>query len=80
MESNEQHYYRKIEEQNSNACKLLVKKDTMLDSIDAKERSYNKSTNGIDFTIRKVNLMLHRQKYWTRWRPRLRISSIMASK
>ena len=23
---------------------------------------------------------IHRQKYWTRWRPRLRISSIMASK
>ena len=29
----------------------------MLDSLDAKERSYNKSTNGINFRIRKVNVM-----------------------
>ena len=29
----------------------LVKKDAMLDSLDAKERSYNKSTNGINFRI-----------------------------
>ena len=29
----------------------------MLDSLNAKERSYNNSTNGINFTIRKVNLM-----------------------
>ena len=58
MESIEQHYYRGIEEQNSNGCKLLLKKDTMLDSIVANERSYHNSTNGINFTIRKVNLML----------------------
>ena len=29
----------------------------MLDSLDAKEGSYDNSTNGINFTIRKVNLM-----------------------
>ena len=56
MQSIEQHYYRETEEQNSNGCKLLVKKDAMLDSLDAKERSYDNSTNGINFTIRKVNL------------------------
>ena len=33
------------------------KKDDMLDSLDGKERSYDNSTNGINFTIRKVNLM-----------------------
>ena len=30
MQSIEQHYYRETEEQNSNGCKLLVKKDAML--------------------------------------------------
>ena len=29
----------------------------MLNSLDAKERSHDNSTNGINFTIRKVNLM-----------------------
>ena len=29
----------------------------MLDSLDAKERSYDISTNGINFTIIKVNIM-----------------------
>ena len=57
MQSIEQHYYRETEEQNSNGCKLLVKKDVMLDSLDARERSYDNSANGINFTIRKVNLM-----------------------
>ena len=57
MQSIEQHYYRETEEQNSNGWKLLVKKDAMLDSLDAKERSYDNSSNGINFTIRKVNLM-----------------------
>ena len=38
-------------------CKLLVKKDAILDSLDAKEGSYDNSTNGINFTVRKVNLM-----------------------
>ena len=57
MQSIEQHYYSETEEQNSNKCKLLVKKDTMLDSLDARERSYDNSANGINFTIRKVNLM-----------------------
>ena len=57
MQSIEQHYYRETEEQNSNGCKLFVKKDTMLDSLDARERSYDNSANGINFTIRKVNLM-----------------------
>ena len=28
----------------------------MLDSLDARERSYDNSANGINFTIRKVNL------------------------
>ena len=56
MQSIEQHYYRETEEHNYNGCKLLVKKD-MLDSLDGKERSYDNSTNGINFTIRKVNLM-----------------------
>ena len=57
MQSIEQHYYGETEEQNSNGCKLLVKKDAMLDSLDAKEPSYDNSTNGINFTIRKVNFM-----------------------
>ena len=57
MQSIEQHYDRETEEQNSNGCKLLVKKDAMLDSLDARERSYDNSANGINFTIRKVNLM-----------------------
>ena len=56
MQSIEQHYYRETEEHNYNGCKLLVKKDDMLDSLDGKERSYDNSTNGINFTIRKVNL------------------------
>ena len=34
-----------------------MKIDAMLDSFDAKERSYDNSANGINFTIRKVNLM-----------------------
>ena len=57
MQSTEQHYYRETEEQNSNGCKRLVKKDAMLDSLDARERRYNNSGNGVNFTIRKVNLM-----------------------
>ena len=57
MQSIEQLYYRETEEQNSNGCKLLVRKDAMLDSLNAKERNYDNNTNGIDFTIRKVNLM-----------------------
>ena len=57
MQSIEQRYYRETEENNYNGCKLLVKKDDMLDSLDGKERSYDNSTNGINFTIRKVNLM-----------------------
>ena len=57
MQSIEQHYYRETEEQNSNGCKLLVKKDAMLDSLDARDRSYDNSANGINFTIRKVNLV-----------------------
>ena len=57
MQSIEQHHYRETEEQNSIGCKLLVKKDAKLDSLDAKERSYDNNTNGINFTIGKVNLM-----------------------
>ena len=57
MQSIEQHYYRETEEQNSNGCKLFVKKDAMLDSLDARELSNDKSTNGINFRIRKVNVM-----------------------
>ena len=45
MQSIEQHYYRETEEQNSNGCKLLAKKDAMLDSLDARERSYYNSAN-----------------------------------
>ena len=33
-----------------------MKKDALLDSLDARERSYDNSANGINFTIRKVNL------------------------
>ena len=35
-----------------------MKKDAILDSLDAKERvrNYDNSTNGINFTIRKANL------------------------
>ena len=36
---------------------LLAKKDALLDSLDVKERSYDNSTNGANFTIREVNLM-----------------------
>ena len=57
MQSIEQHYYRETEEHNYNGCKLLVKKDDVLDSLDGKERSYDNSTSGINFTIRKVNLI-----------------------
>ncbi|CAH3046075.1 unnamed protein product [Pocillopora meandrina] len=46
MQSIEQHYYRETEEHNYNGCKLLVKKDDMLDSLVGKERSYDNSTNG----------------------------------
>ena len=47
MQSIEQRYYRETEEHNYNGCKLLVKKDTMLDSLDTRERSYDNSANGI---------------------------------
>ena len=57
MQSVEQYSYRETKEQNSNGCKLIVKKDGTLDSLDARERSYDNSVNGINFTIRKVNLM-----------------------
>ena len=57
MQSIEQHYYRETGEQNSNEWKLLVKKDAMFDSLDARELSYDDSANGINFKIRKVNLM-----------------------
>ena len=59
MQSIEQCYYRETEEHNYMGCKLLVKKDDMLDSLDGKERSYDNSTNDINFTIRKVNLTRH---------------------
>ena len=57
MQSIEQHYYRETGGQNSNEWKLLVKKDAMLDSLDARELSYDDSANGINFKIRKVNLI-----------------------
>ena len=44
MQSIKQRYYRETEENNYNGCKLLVKKDDMLDSLDGKERSYDNST------------------------------------
>ena len=44
-------YVSETKEQNSNGCKLLVKKDAMLDSFDARERSYDNSANGINLTI-----------------------------
>ena len=34
-----------------------MKKDAVVDSLDAKERGYDNSTNGTNFMIRKVNLM-----------------------
>ena len=57
MQSIEQHYYHETGEQNSNEWKLLVKKDAMLDSLDARELTYDDSANGINFKIRKVNLI-----------------------
>ena len=39
-----------------NTSKKTVSHD-MLDSLDDKKRSCDNSTNGINFTIRKVNLM-----------------------
>ena len=56
MQSIEQRYYRETEEHNYNGCKRLVKKDDMLDSLDGKERGYDNSTNGINFT-NLMNLM-----------------------
>ena len=47
MQSVEQHSYRETKEQNSNGCKLIVKKDGMLDSLDARERSYDNSVQGM---------------------------------
>ena len=35
----------------------LVKKDAMLDSLNARESSYDNSTNCINFTIKRMNLM-----------------------
>ena len=35
-----------------------MKKDAMFDSLDAEERSYDNSTNGINFKIKKLNLMI----------------------
>ena len=34
-----------------------MKKDAMLDSLDARERSYDNRANGFNFMIREVNLM-----------------------
>ena len=51
MQSIEQHYYRETEEQNSNGYKLLVKKDAILDSLDATKRSYDNSASGKYNTI-----------------------------
>ena len=36
----------------------------MLDSLDAKESSYDNSTNGINFTIRKMNIMFLFMVVW----------------
>ena len=36
----------------------------MLDSLNARERSYDNSANGIHFTIRKVNLMFFIVVVW----------------
>ena len=52
MQSIEQRYDRETGEQNSNGYK-----DAVLDPLDTRERSYDNSANGINFTIRKVNLM-----------------------
>ena len=41
-----------------------MKKDAMLDSLDAKESSYDNSTNGINFTIRKMNIMFLFMVVW----------------
>ena len=49
MQSIQQHYYRETEEQNSYRCKLHAKKDAMLDSLDAKERTYDNT-----ITVRMV--------------------------
>ena len=44
--------------------------------------SYSLEAENVELFIRGVTICdrPHRQKYWTRWRPRLRISSKMASK
>ena len=51
IQSIEQHEYRETEEQNSNGYKLLVKKDAILDSLDATKRSYDNSASGKYNTI-----------------------------
>ena len=43
---------------------LLVKKDAILDSLDIKEHSYDNSTNGINFMIRKVNVFVFIVVVW----------------
>ena len=51
MQSVEQQSYRETKEQNSDGCKLMVKKDGMLDSLDARERSYDNCTGNEIWSI-----------------------------
>ena len=60
MQSVEQHSYRETKEQNSNGCKLIVKKDGMLDSLDARERSYDNCTGNEIWSI-------YNDKYFEIW-------------
>ena len=47
---------------------LLVKKDDMLDSLDDKKRSYDNSTNGINFTsIGNEVWSIYNDKYFEIW-------------
>ena len=41
-----------------------MKKDAILDSLDIKEHSYDNSTNGINFMIRKVNVFVFIVVVW----------------
>ena len=68
MQSVEQHSYRETKEQNSNGCKLIVKKDGMLDSLDARERSYDNSVQGTKYgRFTTINISKYKySEYFTR--------------
>ena len=58
MQSTEQHYYRETEEQNSNGCIYCLWRKTLCwIHLMLWNEATDNCTNGINFTIRKVNLI-----------------------